>query len=88
MYLYSQSFHTIAQLFHHTQITDSQCPGSVIVDSSTYRVDWIARPSAKLSSQTRATYEAYNNSHILPPICEGVDDHVDLDLIGMSIQRT
>jgi nucleoporin POM152 len=63
---------------------DSQCPGSVIVDESTYRVEWVPRPSAKLAPETVATYISHNRSHILPPICEGLDDHVDLDLTGMS----
>lgn len=62
---------------------DSQCPGSVIAEESTYRVDWVPRPSAKLAPETEATYASHNRSHILPPICEGIDDHVDLDLTGM-----
>jgi nucleoporin POM152 len=61
---------------------DSQCPGSVIVEESTFQVDWVPRPSAKLAPETEATYTAHNRSHILPPICEGTDDHVDLDLTG------
>ncbi|KAL0572927.1 hypothetical protein V5O48_009040 [Marasmius crinis-equi] len=64
------------------EISDSQCPGTVIADASTYRVDWTPRPAAKLSSQTVAVYEPFNHSYILPPICEGRDDHVDLDLTG------
>lgn len=61
---------------------DSQCPGSVIADASTYKVDWVPTPSAKLSPETEAAYEPYNSSHVLPPICEGMDDHVDLELTG------
>ena len=64
------------------QIMDSQCPGSVIIDESTYRVDWVPRPSATLAPETVVTYTSHNRSHILPPICEGIDDHVDLDLTG------
>ena len=30
----------------------------------------------------KARYEPYNGSHILAPICEGVDAHVDLGLNG------
>jgi nucleoporin POM152 len=63
---------------------DSQCPGSVIADESTYKVDWVPRPFAKLAPETEVTYSSHNRSNILPPICEGVDDHVDLDLTGMS----
>lgn len=62
---------------------DSQCPGSVSVDESTYQVDWIPRPSAKLAPETEAIYTSHNRSHVLPPICEGLDDHIDLDLTGM-----
>ena len=69
------------------QITDSQCPGSVIADDATYSVDHVPRPSAKLSSTVKSTYESYNGSHILPPICEGVHSHVDLELTGMYLFR-
>ncbi|KAL0951581.1 hypothetical protein HGRIS_008263 [Hohenbuehelia grisea] len=62
-------------------VADSQCPGTVL-ESKTYKVQWIPRPFAKLSPRTLATYEPYNNSHILPPICEGLNDHVDLELTG------
>ncbi|KXN88811.1 hypothetical protein AN958_06680 [Leucoagaricus sp. SymC.cos] len=63
-------------------IDDSLCPGSVVSNQATYRVDWIPRPSAKLSPSTIVQYDSYNGSHILPPICEGVSNHVDLDLTG------
>ncbi|TBU54901.1 hypothetical protein BD310DRAFT_885314 [Dichomitus squalens] len=63
-------------------VNDSQCPGTIVESESTYRVDHIPRPSAKLSSDIQSTYERYNGSHILPAICEGTDDHVDLDLTG------
>ncbi|KAG7452288.1 uncharacterized protein BT62DRAFT_881882 [Guyanagaster necrorhizus] len=62
------------------EISDSQCPGSIVADGLTYRVDWIPKPSAKLSQTTAATYEPYNGSYILPPICEGMTNHVELDL--------
>jgi nucleoporin POM152 len=58
--------------------------GSVLPDGATYKVDWIPRPVAKLSPQTISTYEPYNGSHILPTVCEGTSDHVDLDLMGWS----
>ncbi|KAI0078871.1 hypothetical protein K474DRAFT_778657 [Panus rudis PR-1116 ss-1] len=64
------------------EISDSQCPGTVITDSSTYVVNWVPRPSARLSTEVQSTYEPFNGSHILPPICEGLPDHVDLDLTG------
>ncbi|KAK2460117.1 hypothetical protein APHAL10511_007883 [Amanita phalloides] len=64
------------------EVSDSKCPGSVIASESTYTVGWVPRPSAKLSLETKAKYESYNGSHILPPICEGIEDHVDLDLTG------
>ena len=63
-------------------MVDSQCPGSVITDAATYNVDWVPRPSAKLSVETKAIHETYNGSYIIPPICEGVDSHVDLELTG------
>ncbi|KAH9937368.1 uncharacterized protein B0H18DRAFT_970234 [Fomitopsis serialis] len=64
------------------EVSDSQCPGSVVLRDSTYSVDHVPRPSAKLSPEIQSTYEPYNGSHILPPICEGAHDHVDLDLTG------
>ncbi|KAJ3511391.1 hypothetical protein NLJ89_g4128 [Agrocybe chaxingu] len=63
-------------------VTDSQCPGTVVADASTYTVNWIPRPSARLSSSTEAAYDQYNGSYILQPICEGVNGHVDLELTG------
>ncbi|ESK90932.1 nucleoporin [Moniliophthora roreri MCA 2997] len=64
------------------EIFDSQCPGNVVTDASTFTVDWVPRPAAKLSSKTQAVYEPFNGSYVLPPICEGKDDHVDLELTG------
>ncbi|KAI0756262.1 hypothetical protein C8Q80DRAFT_1092612 [Daedaleopsis nitida] len=64
------------------EVSDSQCPGTVISGEDTYRVDHVPRPSAKLSSDVQSTYERFNGSHILPAICEGMNDHVDLDLTG------
>ncbi|KAF5312593.1 hypothetical protein D9619_002792 [Psilocybe cf. subviscida] len=63
-------------------VKDSQCPGNVITEASTFGVDWVPRPSAKLSSSVDAFRESYNGSYILKSICEGVNDHVDLDLTG------
>ncbi|KAJ7170021.1 hypothetical protein C8R46DRAFT_1162713 [Mycena filopes] len=73
-----------AGLYQIVDIADSQCPGFVVAEASTFRVNWIPRPSAKLSAETAAaaTYEAYNGSHILSPICENMDAHIDLDLTG------
>ncbi|GBE77622.1 hypothetical protein SCP_0105020 [Sparassis crispa] len=64
------------------EVADSQCPGAVIANDATYRVDHVPRPSAKLSSQIQSTFESFNGSHILPAICEGINDHVDLELTG------
>ncbi|KAF7347718.1 hypothetical protein MVEN_01529000 [Mycena venus] len=75
---------TDAGVYEILDVADSQCPGFVVAEASTFRVDWIPRPSAKLSADTAAaaTYEAYNGSHILSPICENMDAHIDLDLTG------
>ena len=69
------------------EVSDSQCPGTVVKGDSTYRVDHVPRPVAKLSADVQAAYESFNGSHILPPICEGTNDHVDLDLTGKSPSR-
>jgi len=63
-------------------IDDALCPGSIISKQATYHVDWIPRPSAQLSSSTIAYFHSYNGSYILPSICEGAPDYVDLDLTG------
>ncbi|KAI0964418.1 hypothetical protein AcW1_001243 [Taiwanofungus camphoratus] len=69
-------------LYEILEVADSQCPGSVIATDATYQVNHIPRPSARLTSEIQAIYEPYNGSHILQPICEGVNDHVDLELTG------
>jgi nucleoporin POM152 len=61
---------------------DSQCPGTVIAEGATYQVEWVPRPSAQISPRNEAAYERRNRSHILRPVCEGTDDHVDLELTG------
>ncbi|KAF7320467.1 hypothetical protein MKEN_00831600 [Mycena kentingensis (nom. inval.)] len=77
---------TDAGLYRILEVSDAQCPGTVSPDAATYRVDWTPRPSAKLSAETAAaaTYEAYNRSYILAPICENEPSHVELDLTGKS----
>ncbi|KAH7930605.1 hypothetical protein BV22DRAFT_1191200 [Leucogyrophana mollusca] len=69
-------------LYEIIDVADSQCPGSVLTGENTYAVEWVPRPSARLSPETPATFESYNRSHILAPICRGHDDHVDLELTG------
>ncbi|KAI6120638.1 hypothetical protein EDD16DRAFT_1692102 [Pisolithus croceorrhizus] len=64
------------------EVNDIQCPGIVIPGDNTYEVDWVPRPSARLDLQMPAVYEPYNRSHILPAICQGHDDYVDLELSG------
>ncbi|KAF7968974.1 hypothetical protein HWV62_28777 [Athelia sp. TMB] len=71
-------------LYEIVEVRDSQCPGSVILEESTYQVNWIPKPSASLAPETAATYSSHNRSHVLPPICQGIDDHVDLDLTGRA----
>ena len=67
------------------EVSDSQCPGTVAKGEATYRVDHVPRPAAKLSADVQAAYESFNGSHILPSICEGTNDHVDLDLTGKEL---
>ncbi|KAH9178805.1 hypothetical protein EDB89DRAFT_1928552 [Lactarius sanguifluus] len=69
-------------LYEILEVSDSQCPGTVITQESTYEVDWVPRPSATISPNTVAVYEPYNGTHILPAICEGTSGHVDFDLTG------
>ncbi|PPQ99547.1 hypothetical protein CVT24_005335 [Panaeolus cyanescens] len=69
-------------VYELVEISDNQCPGQIVQDASTYTVEWISRPVAKLAPSTNAVYEPHNGSYILPPICEGMNDHVDLELTG------
>ncbi|GLB35866.1 putative nucleoporin pom152 [Lyophyllum shimeji] len=69
-------------LYELVEVADAHCPGAIITEASTYEVKWVPRPSAKLSPQTRAFYEPHNGSHILPAVCEGTADFVELDLQG------
>ncbi|KIL71448.1 hypothetical protein M378DRAFT_182877 [Amanita muscaria Koide BX008] len=64
------------------EVADSKCPGSIIDSESTYTIDWVPKPSARLAAGTNAFYEPYNGSHIMPSICVGTDAHVDLELTG------
>ncbi|KAJ7103382.1 hypothetical protein B0H15DRAFT_874861 [Mycena belliarum] len=75
---------TEAGVYKILEVMDAQCPGLVVADAATFHVDWVPRPSAKLSADTAtaATYESYNGSHILSPICENMGGHIDLDLTG------
>ncbi|EAU92824.2 nucleoporin Pom152 [Coprinopsis cinerea okayama7 len=63
-------------------VNDSQCPGTIASEASTYRVDIIPRPTAKLSPETPATFNTHNGRYTLRTVCEGVSDHVDLELTG------
>jgi nucleoporin POM152 len=71
-------------LYELLSVTDSQCPGSAIPDESTYEVEWVPRPTVQLASTTPATLDPYTGSYSLPPVCESLDDHVDLELSGLS----
>ncbi|KAH8120086.1 hypothetical protein DFH11DRAFT_1558255 [Phellopilus nigrolimitatus] len=64
------------------EITDSQCPGTVIEAEADYTVDWTSRPAVKLSPNTDVKYMKYNGSFIRAPVCEGKEDHVDLEMTG------
>ena len=66
-----------------TQVEDAQCPGTVLVPEHTYQVDWIPRPAARLSETSRAP-QATNGSYIRPPVCEGTEDSIDIELKGRS----
>ena len=66
---------------HDIQVSDAQCPGSIVADSSTFEVAWIPRPTAKITPGGGA-YEAHNGSYILPAVCQDANAHVDLELSG------
>ncbi|TDL28053.1 hypothetical protein BD410DRAFT_782006 [Rickenella mellea] len=69
-------------LYELLEVEDSQCPGSVVENEATFVVDWIPRPIAKLWPGTEVLYESSNGSYIRAPVCEGQEDHVDLELTG------
>jgi nucleoporin POM152 len=70
-------------LYEIVSVLDVQCPGTVLLEAATFRVHWVPKPSARLSPRHETVYERYNRTHILPPICEGADEHVDLELTGI-----
>jgi len=69
-------------LYEILEVSDSQCPGTIIARESTYEVDWVPRPSARIAPDTEAVYEPYNGTYIMPALCEGISGHVDFDLTG------
>lgn len=69
-------------VYRLTEVSDSQCPGSIVEGEAEFKVDWIARPAAKLSADTEVAFHKQNGSHVRAPICEGKEDHVDLDMTG------
>ncbi|KAF8514743.1 hypothetical protein JB92DRAFT_3082946 [Gautieria morchelliformis] len=71
-----------AGLYELLEVNDAYCPGSVITNEDKYLVEWIPRPTAHIANTTQITYIALNGTFILPGVCEGSDDHVDLDLNG------
>ena len=66
------------------EVKDSQCPGTVDKEDRTFTVKTIAKPEASLTveSQANSEFVPMNRSYILEPVCEGVSEHVDLDLRG------
>jgi nucleoporin POM152 len=48
-------------------------------------VFWVPRPSAQLANDTTGLLSHFNGSFILPPVCEGSNGHVDLDLTGQCL---
>ncbi|KAL5535305.1 hypothetical protein ACEPAF_3399 [Sanghuangporus sanghuang] len=69
-------------IYRLIEVSDSQCPGSIVENEAEYKVDWIPRPSVKLSPDTAVVFHRYNGSHVRAPVCEGQEDHVDLDVTG------
>ncbi|KAH7101362.1 hypothetical protein BKA62DRAFT_703554 [Auriculariales sp. MPI-PUGE-AT-0066] len=71
-------------IFELLEISDKHCPGSIIEPESQYVVNWVPRPSVKLAETTAVTHIPTNDSYIRAPICEGLPDHVDLELTGRA----
>ncbi|KZP25174.1 hypothetical protein FIBSPDRAFT_888313 [Athelia psychrophila] len=70
-----------ADLYEIVEVKDSQYPGTIILEESTYQVDWVPRPSVSLP-ETVAPYPSHHRSRVLPPISRPLMDHVDLDLMA------
>lgn len=69
-------------IYQLIEVSDSQCPGSIVDNEAEYKVDWIPRPNVKLSADTAVVYHRHNGSHVRAAVCEGLGDHVDLDVTG------
>lgn len=52
------------------------------MDEAQYTVGWTPRPAARLWQGSEVIRESHNGSHIKPPVCEGTEDHIDLELTG------
>ncbi|KZP25170.1 hypothetical protein FIBSPDRAFT_950540 [Athelia psychrophila] len=56
-----------------------------VKEAGLYEIVEAPRSSTTLTPETVATYSSHNWSHtILPHICQAIDDHIDLDLIGRA----
>ncbi|KAG0152559.1 hypothetical protein CROQUDRAFT_650003 [Cronartium quercuum f. sp. fusiforme G11] len=56
-------------------VHDQHCPGTVDSSSASFVVEWLPRPSIRLENQDQGVV-------LRPPVCEMVDDGVELDLTG------
>ncbi|TFK40586.1 hypothetical protein BDQ12DRAFT_459576 [Crucibulum laeve] len=71
-------------LYELVDVSDSRCIGVVTGNQSTFKVDWIPKPVATLSAQTSSSYDAYNRSHILQPLCQAAEAYAYINLIGRA----
>lgn len=68
-------------LYQLLVVKDAICPGSVVGAASTFSIDWIPRPFARVVQSTSTTMK--DGIYVRNPICEGDEDAVELSLEGL-----
>ena len=69
-------------MYEILEVSDRQCPGTVIAKASTFDVSWFARPQIKFPSTTVIFEEG--GKHAKREVCEGDIDAMEVSLHGMK----
>ncbi|KIJ53452.1 hypothetical protein M422DRAFT_241697 [Sphaerobolus stellatus SS14] len=72
-----------AGLYEIVEVNDAYCPGSVVQGESTYKVEWIPKPTVQIARSSVVEYVSSNGTFVRPGVCEGTEDHLDLIFYGI-----
>ncbi|KAK5653574.1 hypothetical protein OQA88_8836 [Cercophora sp. LCS_1] len=70
-------------IFQITDVWDSQCHGIVDPKTSTFQVDWLARPTLDIAL-THGVSQLESGQFTVAPVCEGDVSGFEVDLTGSS----